>query len=120
MFDDIPLPSRKMRDGVFNLTAPGKSTAYAILFALLFGGIAGHRFYLRKLGTAVAINLLNIVGVLILIPLFLDGGEEELLTALTTGQMIGLFLAIAMMAIAGFWVFVDLIVLFVVLIRESF
>lgn len=120
MFDDIPLPSRRRREGLFDLTAPDKSTAYAILFALLLGGFAAHRFYLRKLGSAVAINLLNIVGALILLPILLEVGEEQLLTELSSGQLVAFGIAIVMMTVANLWVIIDFIVLFVVLIRESF
>ncbi|EEA93950.1 NINE protein [Pseudovibrio sp. JE062] len=120
MFDDIPLPSQKRREGIFNFSEPGKSTAYAILFGLLLGQFAAHRFYLRKLGSAVVINCLNITAVLILIPLLLGLEGRDLITSLTTGEWIGFGIAIGMAMIANIWVFVDLIVLIVLLVRESF
>ncbi|QUS55727.1 TM2 domain-containing protein [Pseudovibrio brasiliensis] len=120
VFDDIPLPSQRRREGIFNFSEPGKSTAYAILFALLLGQFAAHRFYLRKLGSAIVINCLNITAVLILIPLLLGLEGRDLITSLTTGEWIGFGVAIGMAMIANIWVFVDLIVLIVLLVRESF
>ncbi|KZL00846.1 hypothetical protein PsAD5_01029 [Pseudovibrio sp. Ad5] len=116
MFDDIPLPSQRRREGIFNFSEPGKLTAYAVLL----GQFAAHRFYLRKLGSAVVINCLNITAVLILIPLLMGLDGHNLIADLTTGEWVGFGVAIGMAMIANIWVFIDLIVLIVLLIRESF
>lgn len=120
VFNDISMPSQRQREGIFSFSEPGKSTAYAILFALLLGQFAAHRFYLRKRSSAAAITCLNIAAVLILIPLLLGIESLEFLSNMSTGELLGIGLALIMILIANIWVFVDLILLIVQFGRERF
>ncbi|WP_462382522.1 TM2 domain-containing protein [Pseudomonas sp. Marseille-QA0892] len=50
-----------------------KSTGVAYLLWFLFGGLGGHRFYLGKTGTAIAILLITLVGCFTFFPLIITG-----------------------------------------------
>lgn len=67
------------------VTNEAKSTGVAYLLWFFVGGLGGHRFYLGRPGTAVAILLLTLVG------------------AVTLVVGVGLFLLL----ISGIWLIVD-------------
>lgn len=118
MFDDIPLPSRKANQGVFNFDSEWKSMGLALVLALLLGGIAAHRFYLGKWISALVIIGLYLAGAVIAYPLVVELKQGAGSDLLSTGQRIWFFFAMAPGFVAGLWVLIDLFLLIYLFFRN--
>lgn len=118
MFDDIPLPSRKANQGLFNFDSEWKSMGLALTLAFFLGGIAAHRFYLGKWISALVINGLYLVSAVIYFLLVDDLNLDAGFDAISTGQLIGIVFATLPAITAGLWVFIDLLLLIYLFFRN--